>query len=330
MHSNILTTLRLAGLCLWGLMPSAFAMGTAAGTQVLNTVEVSFRFGDNPDALRVERATDTFTVAEIIRSNVSTLNPDGVATATPGKDVPLSFQLTNTGNAPEVFLLSSQAGAAGDFQAASIQLWLESNGEPGWQPDDTPYNAASGVALTADEAVVVYTVSDIPAALADQAQGDVLLAATAATQGAANLMIGQAVPAADNGGVEAVVAQDNARTQGQGAYVVSAIRLNVDKTIVSVQDPYGGNRVMPGAMITYQVTVSVIGVGTAKALQIQDPAPENMSYQRNTLTLNGVALSDSVDGDAGHFDAALNTVWLTPGTVEAPLEQVYTLTYVVD
>lgn len=333
MYSKTYILLSIACFCLWGGISPLFAAGTAAGTRVFNTVEVSFRINDNPQVLRVERASDAFTVSEIIRSNISSLNPEGVATPTPGQDVPLSFQLTNTGNGEEVFRLSPQAGAvggAGDFQADITRLWIESNGEPGWQPDDTPYNDANGILLQADQGAVVYVVSDIPADLEDQASGEVVLTASSATDGATALDSGEAVPADSNNGVEAVVAQDGASAQDSGSYIVSGIRLTVDKRIVLVRDPYQGERVMPGAAVTYQITVSAEGRGVAKDLRIHDPAPENMTYQQNSLTVDGQALSDAADTDGGYFDQDTNIVWFTPGTLTAPLTRVYTVTYIVN
>ena len=184
--------------------------------------------------------------------------------------------------------------------------------------------------LQADQGEVVYVVSDIPANLADQARGEVTLTATSATEGVTDLSTGEAVAPDRNNGVEAVVAQDGASTQDTGTYVVSGIRLTVDKNIVLVRDPYQGGRVMPGAAITYQITVSAEGRGVAKDLRIHDPAPENMSYQRNSLTVDGQALSDANDTDGGHFDQDTNTVWFTPGTLTAPLTHVYNVTYIVN
>lgn len=330
MFPQIYMTLSVSWLCFWLLVSPLFALGTAAGTQILNTVEVTFRVGDNAQAQYVKRASDVFTVSEIIRSNISTLNPDGVATPTPGQNVPLSFQLTNTGNGAEAFRLVPRADNGSDFSAAVTQLWVESNGEPGWQPDDASYDAVNGVALAADEGVVVYVLSDIPAELADEARGEVILTAVSATTGAAELSAGEALSATENEGVEAVVAQDNASTQDSSAYVVSGIQLSVDKSIVSVVDPYGGDLVMPGAAVTYQIRLTAAGRGVAKALRVNDPTPDNMAYRNNTLTLNGEPLTDRNDFDSGHFDEADQKVWFTPGTINAPLTQIYTVTYVVD
>ncbi|MEZ5537495.1 MAG: hypothetical protein R3F02_17975 [Thiolinea sp.] len=306
-----------------------YALGTAAGTLIRNTVEVSFQVGDSTGTIHTETASDVFKVSELIRGNVTNMNPDGVAAPAPAQDVILTFQLTNTGNGEETFLLDTDT-LQGDFAAEITALWLESNGVPGWQDSDTRYQDGTGVALQADEIVTVYVVGNIPADQEHEAQGNILLTATSATPGADLLEVGEALPAAANNGVEAVIAQANASDQDSGVYVVSGIKLDVKKEVLAVRDPYHGERVMPGSEVTYQITVAATGQGVAKDLQLNDPAPASMSYKKNSLALNGSALSDQQDDDRAYFDQASDTVWFKPGDISAPATYQYTLTYVVD
>jgi len=307
----------------------AHAEGTAAGTRISNTVKVSFQVGDSPDSIHTETASHDFIVSELIRSNVSSLNPEGVAVSTPAQDVALSFQLTNTGNGDEAFTLSTD-DVQGEFSADITALWIESNGQPGLQTDDTLYNNGGGIDLQADESVTVYVVGNIPSDQEHEAESSVLLTATSATSGADQLNVGEAVPPEQNNGVEAVVAQNNASTNDSGVYVVSGIQLNVRKEVVAVRDPYQGNLVMSGSEITYQITVDASGKGTAQDLKVSDPSPASMSYKQNSLFLNEQVLSDRADGDKGYFDAQSDTVWFEPGTVTAPVTYQYKLTYIVD
>jgi uncharacterized repeat protein (TIGR01451 family) len=307
----------------------AHAVGTAAGTLIKNTVEVSFQIGDNAATIHTEHASHTFTVSELIRSNVTNMNPDGVAAPAPAQDVILTFQLTNTGNGEEIFMLSADT-LQGDFAAEITAMWLESNGEPGLQDDDTLYQDGSGVPLQADQTVTVYVVGNIPADQEHEAEGNILLTATSATPGADLLDVGEALPATANNGVEAVVAQANASHQDSGAYVVSGIKLDVRKEVLAVRDPYQGNLVMPGSEVTYQITVAASGRGVAKDLQLNDPSPAAMSYKKNSLALNGAILSDRQDEDKAYFDEQSDTVWFKPGDISAPATYQYTLTYVVD
>lgn len=322
-----LKVLVLAGLL---LRPGfAYALGTAAGTLIHNTVEVSFQIGDNTETIHTEQASHTFTVSELIRGNVTNMNPDGVAAPAPAQDVILTFQLTNTGNGEETFLLDTDT-LQGDFTAEITAMWLESNGEPGWQDSDTLYQDGEGVPLQADQTVTVYVVGNIPSDQEHEAAGSILLTATSATPGADLLDVGEALPATANNGVEAVVAQANASHQDSGMYVVSGIKLDVRKEVLAVRDPYQGDLVMPGSEVTYQITVAASGQGTAKDLQLNDPSPDSMSYKKNSLALNGELLSDQQDDDKGYFDETADTVWFKPGDISAPATYQYTLTYVVD
>lgn len=310
-------------------MGIAHAAGTAAGTRISNTVQVSFQVGNSPGAIHTETASDDFIVSELIRSNVSSLNPGGVAVPTPAQDVILTFQLTNTGNGEETFMLSA-ADLQNEFSAEITAMWIESNGMPGLQEDDTLYQAGEGVALQADQSVTVYVVGNIPPEQEHEAEAGVMLTATAATPGADRLNVGEAITAQQNNGVEAVVAQANARDQDSGMYVVSGIQLDVQKEVISVRDPYQGNRVMPGSEVTYQITVNASGKGTARDLSVRDPSPRSMSYKQNSLYLNDQGISDQDDSDKGYFDASSDTVWFTPGSITAPAVYQYKLTYVVD
>lgn len=56
---------------------------------------------------------------------------------------------------------------------------------------------------------------------------------------------------------------------------------------------------MPSAIITYSIVANVAGTGTVAGLAIADAIPAGTSYQPGTLTLEGAALSDAADADAG-------------------------------
>ena len=65
-----------------------------------------------------------------------------------------------------------------------------------------------------------------------------------------------------------------------------------------------GARPLPGARITYQVVVTAGGTGNANAAAFSDLVPANTTYVAGSLRLNGAALSDGADADAGTFVSA--------------------------
>lgn len=320
----------LLALCAWVAGP-VHSAGTPAGTAIQNHVIVSYQIGSDPNAIYTERAAHTFIVSELISSNVSALEPQGIGTSTPGINAVLSFQLTNTGNGNEPFLLTTTNGLPDQFTPDVTGLWVESNGQPGWQSDDTLYlSGTGGVPLAADQSETVYVVSNIPPNLDDESKSDVALIATSGTQNASSQLIGGSLDGLGDGGIEAVIAQNNARHQDASHYTVSTVKLDVEKTILSIKDPYGTELSMPGSEVTYKIRLVASGSGTANNLVIDDAVPDFMHYKNHSLTLNGNALSDSTDGDIGRYDSAQKIAYFTPGSLVAPVIHEYTLTYIID
>ena len=309
----------------------AFGAGTPAGTTIKNFVVVSYQVGTDPDAVYVEKAAHAFTVSELIRSNVSALEPQGIGTSTPASNAVLSFQLTNTGNGHEPFLLTTTDGLPDQFTPDVTGIWIESNNQPGWQPDDTLYLPSSGgVPLAADQSETIYVVSDIPPNLADESKSNVALVSTSGTPNASSQLIGGSLDGLGDGGIEAVIAQNNARHQDASHYTVSTVKLDVEKTILSIKDPYGTALSMPGSEVTYKIRLVASGSGTANNLVIDDAVPESMHYKNHSLTLNGNPLSDSADADVGRYDGVQKVAYFSPGTITAPMTHEYTLTYIID
>ncbi|PWQ92192.1 hypothetical protein [Leucothrix pacifica] len=313
------------------LTMNAWGAGTPAGTAIHNHVEVSYQVGDDPNVLHTEKADHSFVVSELIRSNVSALEPQGIGTATPAQNAVLSYQVTNTGNGQESFLLTTEAGLPDQFQPEVTGLWIETNGQPGWQADDTLYVPTSGgIPLAADQSETVYVVSDIPADIEDESRSDVALVSTAATTKANLELAGGSLPTGGDGGIEAVIAQDNAKHQDSSHYTVSTVKVDVEKSIVSISDPYGGELSMPGSEVTYKIRVVASGSGTANDLVIEDAVPESMNYKLNSLKMNGSHLTDHSDSDTGWFDDLQRIAFFTPGTIVAPATHEYTLTYIIE
>jgi uncharacterized repeat protein (TIGR01451 family) len=313
------------------LIQNAFSAGTAAGTLIKNQVVVTYQVGNDPSVVYVERATDVFTVSELIRSNVTALEPQGVGAGTPASNAVLSFQLTNTGNGNEPFLLTTREGLPDQFKPVVTGLWIESNGKPGWQSDDTIYQPSNGgVLLAADQSETIYIVSDIPDGLNDGSRSDVTLVSTSGTKNAGSKLMGNSLDGLGDGGIEAVVAQNNARHNDMTHYTISTVKLDVEKSVLSIKDPYGTELSMPGSEVTYKIRLVASGAGTANNLVIDDAVPEMMTYKINSLTVDGNAMSDRQDNDIARFDSDQKIAYFSPGVITAPATHEYTLTYIID
>ena len=77
--------------------------------------------------------------------------------------------------------------------------------------------------------------------------------------------------------------------------------INVIKSQLVV-DQFGGSQPIPGATITYTITVELVSTGTATSSAINDLVPTYSTYVPDSITLNAVAISDATDADAGEFD----------------------------
>jgi len=284
------------------LAPAAHAAGTAAGTTISNTATVSYTRDSAP--VTATSNTDTVRVAEILDVVVTRVSPVVTVDAGATREE-LVFTVTNTGNGDEAFqLLADSAGITGDdFDPglSSPALYFDTDGSGDLSAGDVAYVPGSNdPLLAADASVRILVVNDIPAGTADGALGRSQLTARARTgTGPA----GTTFAGDGDGGVDAVAGTTEADGVEYGEYQVQALRMAVVKS-QAVTDPFGGTQPVPGASIRYRIEVTVTGGGTAASASFDDPIPANTTYVAGSLALNGNALSDAADADAGAYAAA--------------------------
>ena len=286
-------------------VPSArvYAAGTAVGTLIENTAVVDFVQGGSQQ--QVISNTVSFAVAERI-DVVVTLQSGQVVVSPNGVDQALLFTVTNTGNGTEAFGLGMNSVIAGDdfdpVPSVPSSIFFDSDGSGDLNTGDVAYNAGvNDPVLTADESVDVLVLNDIPGTVANAQVGRSELSAAALTGSGAP---GTVYAGQGDGGVDAVIGTTGATAAVSGEYLVDDVAINVVKSQV-VNDPSGGNDPVVGATITYTITVEVVSTGTATAAVISDPIPTWSIYEPNSITLNGTAISDATDGDAGEYDVSV-------------------------
>lgn len=288
----------LSLFCILGISQNAWSLGTVAGTDILNTAEVSFEI--NGTTVTESSNLVTVTVAEILDVNVTVQSPQ-VAVAPSDVNQELLFTVTNTGNGLETFTLSIDSLLAGDDfdpTPAVPSIYFDTDGSGDLSAGDTPYTAGSNdPQLAADASVNVLLVNDIPATVLDGQIGFSQLTATSTT-GSGNP--GDVFAGQGDGGIDAVVGSSGAANNDNGEYIVSSVQLTVVKS-GAVTDQFGGTEPIPGAQITYQIVATVTGAGQATNAVFTDQVPINTTYQAGTLTLNGAVLTDTPDADAGQF-----------------------------
>jgi uncharacterized repeat protein (TIGR01451 family) len=277
----------------------AGAVGTAVGTVIENTAVVSYDLAGTP--LTLQSNTTTIAVAERIDVTVTLQSPQTlVAPGETGRA--LLFTVTNTGNGTETFQLSIDSIIAGDDfdpTPAVPGIYFDTDGSGDFNAGDQPYTPGTNDPdLLADESVSVFLVNDIPVGLANGQTGRSELTATSAT--------GTGTPGTvyanqGDGGVNAVIGLTGGEALDTGEYLVSDVQVDVVKSQL-VSDPFGGSEPVPGATLTYTIIVDVTSAGSATASVIRDAIPTFSTYVPDSITLNGGAISDATDGDAGEFD----------------------------
>ncbi len=333
MKMRIVTLLGLAMSSLLFLLhaPAVQAAGTPAGTVISNQVTLGYIV--EGVATTTSSNTATFTVAEIIDVALVAQDAAPVAVNSPDTSRALTMLLSNIGNGSENFSLIRNNSLPGDqfdpVTAAIGGIFLESGAQAGFQASgpnaDTLYISGSNdPGLAADTSRVVYLVSDISGSLALGDTGRASLSAASLTAGAAGAAPGTTLTGLGTGGVDALVGANSATASTTGSYQVGGLAVSVSKSVVLIQDPQGQTGstaiIMPGTVLTYSITLSVSGNGTANNLAFNDPLPAETNFVPNSITVNGATRTDAVDADNADFTA--NTINVIFGNTAAPVTHV--------
>lgn len=276
----------------------AVAAGTPAGTVIESAARVDYDV--NGVAASSNSNTVSLTVDE--RIDVIVTVPAAQRTAAAGEtSAELQFVLSNTGNGTETFTLDVDSLLGGDDfdpQPATPVIYFDTDASGDLTAADTPYTPGTNdPSLTADASVTLLVVHDMPAAAPDGGIGQIEIRATSATLSGAP---GTSAAGAGDGGVVAVVGVSGGAAVATAEYLVQGSVLEVVKSVL-VSDPFGGSSPVPGAVLEYRIEVTVNGSLIATGSVLNDPLPANTTYLAGSLMLNGAALSDAADADAGEF-----------------------------
>lgn len=310
-----------------GLLASpAFAAGTPAGTNITNVATATYEL-PNGDETSVDSNVVTLKVDELLDVSVAWGDPADVATSAGLTGQLLKFSVTNGGNGAEAFTLATVANGGGDdFDPAVTSIVLDSNGNGAYDAGvDTVYASGSNdPQLDPDQSITVFVLSTIPAAAGDGHRGRVDLTAVATTGSGAP---GTSFAGLGQGGGDAVVGATGADSEDDGYYRVAKASVAFVKS-ATVADAFGGAAAVPGATITYALAATVSGSGSLANLRVADSVPAGTTYQPGSLTLEGGALTDAADADAGSFTGTGIAVAL--GTVAAGTTKTITFQVKID
>ncbi|MBK6598992.1 MAG: hypothetical protein IPG25_14345 [Proteobacteria bacterium] len=297
---NLALALVIASVALFGA-GRAMAAGVPAGTAIENTAVVNYTVGGSAQA--TSSNTVSVTVAEIL-DVVVTLQSPTVSVAPGDAQQELVYRVTNTGNGPEAFLLTMTSTLTGDDfdPVPSVPaIYFDTDNSGDLSAADTAYVPGSNDPLLQPDAfVTLLVVNDIPASLVSGNRGRSQLtsAARTGTGPPGTVFAGQGEASTD-----AVVGTTGADGDATGEYLISDVSVTAVKS-QTVTDPFGANRPLPGAQITYQIVVAAAGTGTAAAAAFVDAIPANTTFVAGSLQLNGAPLTDAADADGGAYAAA--------------------------
>ncbi len=294
-----------------GSTSAAQAAGTAAGTTINNTATATYTDTAGKPVI-ISSNTLAITVDEILNVKTVAADPGTVITTAGATNVVMTFTVTNTGNGKEAIKLTPVTTISGDqFDPTATSVVLDTNGNGVYDPGvDTVYTAGTNdPVLNADATIKVFVLSTIPGGVVNGNQGQLNLTAQD--------VIGSGTPGTvlagkGNGGVDAVIGATGGTSTDKNFYFIQQASVAFVKSAV-IADPFGGATPVPGATITYQLVATVNGSGSLSGIVITDAIPAATTYQAGTLTLQGAALTDAADADAGSFtgtgiDVALGTV----------------------
>ncbi len=293
--------------------PSASAAGTLAGTDITNVATASYETPGGT-TINVDSNPVVIKVDELLDVVVDNSDPGDIATQPGDTGKVLTFQVTNSGNGNEEFTLTADVNKPGDdFDPTLVQIVLDTNGNGVYDPGvDQVYVAGTNdPALDPDESITVFVIVDTPGTPTDGDRAEVNLAAVANTGSGAP---GTSFDGQGDGGGDAVVGTTGADDDDSGFLAIQAAILELIKS-ATVVDPFGGDKAVPGSVITYQIIANVTGSGNLINLVVSDPIPADTTYIAESITFEGTGKSDATDADEGSFNGTQISVDV--GTVPA-------------
>lgn len=276
---------------------------TVAGTTISNQASIEYSSGNSGVKSVAQSNVSTFVVNELIDVQLIWVDSSQIAVNSPDTKKVLTFKLTNTGNGNQKYTLTANNNIGGGNFSPVINgtyIYVENGLSSGLQLDgaykDKEYNINDVVDLAPGEYKNIYLVYDIPSGLNVSSKGFAQLNATSTTKGVSSAQkagtIIQGVQSGNNT-IDVILGYSLGKGQSSGNYIVSGLIVKHEKTIVSVTDTSGGNVVMSGSEILYQIKIDLSGTGVAKNLKIMDTLPVELSYVAGSMVLNNVAVSDT-------------------------------------
>ena len=352
--------LLVASLCLSNMLlsSSAHAQGVSAGTDISNTVLVSYEMngtaqepiessptGNSTPGIGNGQGT-TFKVDRKVDLSI-TSNGDAIV-ALGSTQAELIFTLVNDGNDSQEFKLSPNSTLGTDHFDTNSCTTTVTAVTPGSPLSGVILPTTGNIQLKADQQASISVKCDIPLdnngspILAGEASLLSLLAiaeknidgsTTNQTTTPDDALVIDTVYA-DSSGTDDI--NRDASHSTRASYIASTSTnpppiLTINKSIVEVKDTSGGSTAVTGSEVTYKIQVTTSGIGTIDNVVITDITPTEMTYKPTTIKLDGTGLSDNNDLDKADFGiTSANTATIDLGNINAGIQHEILLTYTIN
>lgn len=309
----------LAGL----LSMESVAVGTSAGKTIRNTASVTYRVsGATSDSTAT--ASYAFDVDELIDFTVTSQDAGAVTSSAPDTQV-LSFRITNTGNGSEDFNVNAGNITGDNFDVTVGNIYIDVDGD-GIINSAIDTLVTGPITLAADNNVTLLVEVTVPSGLVDGDNGQVNISVTSKTitdNGLSNPAAGTVIAGAGGIGqsgnpIAAVIGSTQGNEIATGTLVITAVAVNITKSITSMTDKFGGTKPLPGSIVRYQLDVSVTGSGSVTNVVISDTLPTDLRFADTPdITLNGASKTENT-ADSDGVGISGTTLSVNLGTVIAP------------
>jgi len=336
---------------------ASFAQGVEAGTNIINLATVNYSINNVPQP-SIDSSPTGNTISGSGNGQITQFLVDrkidllvtgnSNANVNPGDaQAEVTYTLQNEGNAIQEFsLLLDNLITSDNFDPNSCNT--EVTGVTGTPVTGVVLPTSGNIKLRPDQQASISVRCDIPLDNAGSAiqSGDSALVGIIATAErneddsptveSTSIDVANAIDTVFSDGSGSDDSDRDAMHSARRTYIASTGTqppvLNMDKTIVSVVDPNGGNTAIAGSEVTYRIQVNTSGIGTIDNLVVTDPTPVDMTYKANSITLNNTNQSDANDvTDSTDFGISnADTATINLGNFAAGSQYEIQLTYIIN
>jgi uncharacterized repeat protein (TIGR01451 family) len=252
-HPVLWTGWGLGVLALLAAAPELVAQATPAGTQIINSAQVTYQ-AQNGLTFTVVSNAEVMVVGQVGGVDV---DPPGVSVADPGTTATFVHTLKNVGNGTDSFTVVARSQAGWP-----VRIYRDANGDGTLDPGDPLVSGP--IVLGMGSLANLLLATDVPP-----------LASLRGTTDTIHL-VGTSL--FDRAVGDSLIDQLQIRSVG----ILVTLTKSVDRSSATLGD-----------ILTYTVTYVATGASSATNFQLLDPIPFGATYLPGTIRLNGAPLTDA-------------------------------------